>query len=278
MRKSFYIVILISIITSCDKFETRGFITSYEKVNERFQQSLAWNVEHGYTEITLTESNYKVYTMGDSHLGPTENIDLFFDHAQDSGATATLMLGDITTGHEEDYDTLAQHLPSPDSLTYFALAGNHDLYFEGWQHFYALFGSSSYYFTINTPTGNDLFICLDSGTGTLGIDQYNWLEDLLTAHRSEYRFCSIYAHTNVFRLRPTASTNPMAEEVQAMTDLFATNHVDLVLCAHDHKRNEAVFGNTSYIILDALEDRNDDASYMVISVEDNEMNYEFVEL
>ena len=96
-----------------------------------------------------------------------------------SNAVAVVMVGDLTTGHAEDYALFEQHLPNRDSLPSFLIPGNHDLYFNGWEEFYTRFGSSTYFFTIRTTTATDLFICLDSGGGTLGNLQLDWLKEML---------------------------------------------------------------------------------------------------
>ena len=94
------------------------------------------------------------------------------------------MAGDLTTGHEEDYNVFEQHLPQQDSLPAFLIAGNHDLFFNGWKEFYSRFGSSTYLFTVKTPDATDLFICLETGGGTLGDKQLEWLINILQTIRS----------------------------------------------------------------------------------------------
>ena len=269
---------LIFALSSCEKFEMRGFFTSYENVNNRFEQSIEWNNKNGHSEISMPQRTYTLHAMGDSHVGGTENLDTFFKDAQDENATAVVMVGDITTGHKEDYDVFSEHLPFKDSLMYFATAGNHDLYFDGWKHFYSIFGSSSYFFVVNTPNESDLFICLDTGGGTLGNEQLDWFKKLLETSRKSYRYCTVFTHNNLFRLRPTASTNPMVEEIHVLVDLFTRHNVNMVVTAHDHKRNIDILGNTTHIIMDALQDVDDKASYLKLSINEENIDYTFVEL
>ena len=258
-------------------FEFRGFITSYEDVDERFEQSIRWN-NHTVREIDVPKSDYTIFSMGDSHVGSTKNLDTFFKKAMNENAATSVLVGDLTTGHKEDYDVFLEHLPVRESLEYFAVAGNHDLYFGGWQYFYSIFGSSSYYFLVNTPTASDMFICLDSGGGTLGDKQIEWFENLLMTKRKNYRNCIVFTHNNIFRFRPTVIANPMVEEIQVLVDLLIRYNVNMLVTAHDHKRNTDIFGNTIYITMDALEDSNDNASYLKIHVDDENINYSFVKL
>lgn len=269
---------LIIALSSCKKFEIQGFFTTYENVNHRFKQAIEYNSINGHSEISISQISYTIYAMGDSHVGGVENLDRFFKKVQDEKAAAVVMVGDLTTGLKEDYDVFSEHLPIEESLMYFAVVGNHDLYFDGWKHFYSIFGSSSYFFIVNTPTESDLFICLDTGGGTLGNIQLDWFKKLLETSRKSYRYCTVFTHINLFHLRPTISTNPMVEEIHVLTDLFTRHNVNMVVTGHDHKRNTDILGNTNHIILDALQDVNDMASYLKLSINEENIDYNFVEL
>lgn len=50
----------------------------------------------------------------------------------------------------------------------FSIIGNHDLFFSGWDDFRELLGPSVYWFEVDYGSGRDLFIALDSASGTLG--------------------------------------------------------------------------------------------------------------
>lgn len=269
---------LIINLSSCEKFEFSGFFTTYENVNHRFAQSMKWNSMKGVSELSIPQNSYIICAMGDSHVGGIENLNKFFQNTREENVVSVVMLGDLTTGHKDDYDVFSEHLPSKDSLMYFPLVGNHDLYFDGWKYFYSLFGSSTYSFVVDTPNGSDLFICLDTGGGTLGNEQLNWFKTLLETKRNDYRHCIVFTHNNLFRLRSTASTNPMVEEIHVLLDLFTRYDVNMVVSAHDHKRNTVVLGNTTHIILDALQDTNDQASYLKLFINEEKINYDFIEL
>lgn len=263
-------------LLSCDKIELRGFFVSYDYVNERFQQSVKWNQDNGFKKVSVNKDEYSVFCMGDSHLGTADNLRKLFMDASNNKASAILLAGDITTGISEDYLTLETILPPKDSLNIFSVVGNHDLYFDGWKSFYKIFGSSSYYFEIHTPDAKDLFIGLDTGGGTLGKLQLKWLKDLLKARRTNYRYCTVFTHNNIVRLRPTMSTNPMSEEVAEILDLCLRYNISIFITGHDHVRNTAKFGNTEHIIMDALLDSNSEATYLKVDFMEDEFTYEFV--
>jgi len=272
------IILLAGIVflNSCEKFEIKGFFGAYESVDERFRESMQFNASSPAADLILPDTSYVLSVMGDSHVGGTENLDAFFSESMAHNAAAAILTGDLTTGHEDDFYRFAEHLPDQQILPSYTVSGNHDLYFEGWQFYKELFGSSSYYFTIQTTTGSDLVICLDTGSGTLGEDQLEWFKQVLEEERPAHRYCFVFTHNNILRLRPTTSTNAFVEEVQVLLDFSVKYSIDMFITAHDHKKNIDKFGNTTHIILDALSDETENAGYLLLDVNPDEINYQFV--
>jgi len=269
-------LLLVMVLSGCDKFEMRGFVTGYESANDRFIESMQWNMDHPFRNIVVPSDEYTVFAMADSHVGGTKNLDYFIGQSLLEGAAATVMAGDITTGHKEDYEIFFKHLEERDFLQSFQIAGNHDLYFNGWREFYKRFGSTTYYFSIETPVGKDLYICLDTGSGTLGSLQLRWLKDVLRLERTKYRNCIVFTHNNLFRMRHTSSTNPFLEEIHVLMELCLEHQIDMVVTGHDHVKNELTFGNTVHITMDALEDISNNPGYFRINISAGKLDYEFV--
>ena len=268
--RSALLLSVILTLSSCTKQENMA-----ETANQRFIQSMDWNNNHSYREIIVTGNDYILLSMGDSHVGGTNNLDSFLNTAKTKKVAAVVMAGDLTTGQEKDYKVFEEHLPPQDSLVSFLVAGNHDMFSNGWNKYYSRFGSSSYLFTIKTPTAADLFICLETGGGTLGTRQLDWLINLLQTLRSGYRNCIVITHNNILRTRHTDSTNPPVEETEVLLELFAKYRVDMVITGHDHKQDAIVFGITTYIIMDALKDGESNAGYFQIRVKNGNIGYEF---
>ncbi|HDZ41246.1 MAG TPA: metallophosphoesterase [Bacteroidetes bacterium] len=277
--KSFLVIILVSaFLSACEKVDMRGMFLSYESANSRFEQSMEWNSTHPFKELVVPSDEYTIFAMSDSHVGGTQNLDTFFENAVSGNAVAAVMTGDLTTGQADDYEVFEQHLPDPVTIALFPVVGNHDLYFNGWDQFNSRFGSSTYLFTVITPAGKDIFICLDSGGGTLGSKQLDWLKDILKTERSDCRRCIIFTHNNLFRFRRTAATSPLVEELHVLMDLFIRHRVDMVVTGHDHRKASGLIGNTILIILDALLDGYSDAGYMEIRITDGGIDYSFINL
>jgi predicted phosphodiesterase len=257
-------------LSACSKSENQA-----DTANQRFIQSMDWNENHPWQEIIAPSDEYSVVAMGDSHVGSTKNLDSFFRIAKEEKASAVVMAGDLTTGNPEDYMEFENHLPEDDALPLFFLAGNHDLFSNGWEEFYRWFGSSTYIFSIKTPVASDLYICLETGGGTLGDKQLKWLTRILQTIRPDYRRCIVITHNNFFRNRHTDSTNPVIEELTALLELFTINHVDMVVTGHDHKHDAEVFGLTTYIVMDALKDGLSNAGYFQLKVKNGIIGYNF---
>ncbi len=278
MKRITALFAILLFFSACDVFEFRGFVLPYETVDERFEQSMAWNAEHPYTSVSVPQDSYTLFVMGDTHTGDTVNLNLFLDEAAETGAAGAVMAGDLTTGNDADFYTFYRQLPPEDSLHTFPLAGNHDLYFHGWEQYYELFGSSSYLFTVHTPNDSDLYVCLDSGAGTLGRKQIAWLKTLLETQRPAYRYCILFSHSNFFRIRRMTATNPYVEELQLLTELCLRHEVNMVIAGHDHVKNTASLGNTEFLILDALKDGDRNAGYLILTAGADTLSYEFINL
>jgi predicted phosphodiesterase len=270
--------LLLFLLSSCSSdADFSGLIRSTDRVEKRFEQSMQWNAEHPFQTITCTENDYSVLVAADSHIGGTENFSYLKSLYNEEDFLVLMLVGDIVSGQEEDYLSyvdLIENITKP----IFPVTGNHDLYFDGWKNFYKYLGSSTYYFVVETSTAKDIYICLDSGGGTFGKSQINWLEELLEDIRTDYRYCTVMSHVNMFRTRRTTSANPITEEVVYLLDLFTQHNVDYVVNGHDHLQDELQFGNTTYLILDALKDEYINAGYAVLNINEDEIQHEFVRL
>lgn len=267
---------MIFVLSSCiGDADLTGFVRSTDRVNDRFDESMEWNEVHPFKVLTTDSDNYRLFVAGDVHLGDSINFIEFISKGFDADALALVLNGDIVSGKEEDYQKLQRLLPPFDSLPTFPLVGNHDLYFDGWKHFRAMFGTSMYFFTVLTPSNKDLYICLDTRNGTLGSDQLAWLKQVLELQRNSYNHCVVFTHVNFFRNRRTLSTNPLVDELLVLIDLFEKNDIDLVVSGHDHERSINVLGKTTYITMDALSDYTYWAGYLELNASSDEMSYLF---
>jgi hypothetical protein len=247
--------------------------------DQRFEESRRWSAKKSTDEITVQSDDYSILFLADSHAGTTNNLDSIFSIARATNASAVCIAGDLTQGDKNDFPVFEQSIPDKSEIPTFLTPGNHDLWSdEGWKTYFELFGPSSYYFNVRTPVAVDMFISIDSGTGTLGSVQLRWLEDILQNQRSGCRRCIIFTHNDFLRVRHAEISNPLVEELSVLIDLFTRYQVDMLIAGHDHIPSEELFGITDYIIVGAISDNDEDPNYMRLKVENGNLMNEFVNL
>jgi predicted phosphodiesterase len=278
----YILFVAVAILTaSCDKYDIQGFFVapSKERVNKRFEQSIEYNQNHlNDTLIISNQEDYTFLAAADFHVKTTavnlakytkitnSNLDILF----------STILGDITDqigGLQIAYDSINNN---KGDATMRILAGNHDTYFDQWSEYYKLFGSSTYFFVVKTPTTSDLFIALETASGTLGKSQQKWLEDILEEKRSQHRYCFVLTHTNFFdtELSQFPSGNYSLEETAFLTNIFDRYNVSLIINGHDHTYDYTELDGIRYLTLEDAQDLNNKPTYFAINVQNNEITFQ----
>lgn len=260
--------------TGCDRYDLSGFFASPSiGVDKRFAQSLEYNATHPTDTLIVSKSDsYSILLGSDFHIEQeSENLPEFIATANKNNAVAAIITGDITD-QKGGIDIAADILKrEPAGIPLRTVVGNHDLYFGQWENYKTHFGTSTYHFVVQTPDTADLFVCLDSGNGTLGKKQTDWLAELLKNNRHLYRHCIVATHTNFFDTDMTQIPSGLfpLEETAVLTNLFAQYNVTLVANGHDHHFEEYLYNGTRYLTIGSAADRNDDANCVLLSVADN---------
>lgn len=281
MKKLIYICIVAIVallFNSCD--EDMGALVNSKTptVNERYKQYMKYNLEHGYTTIQVHDDEYTVYVCTDTHVA-TENTKLqtfIQTYRKDKTCPVAVCLGDLIEANHSYYwfkeaFNHVKTLPSkPDTM--FVTIGNHDVFFNQWEHYLEYWPTAMYYFVVETNGKNkakDLYICLDNAQGSLGELQLGWLRYVLSGH-DKYRHIIVYAHVNIFRRDNTSAdiATVSLEETYELMSLFSQNGVEQFWSGHDHAREEFTHGNVKYIIVDSMEEENYNSSYMILHVGD----------
>lgn len=278
---------LVLLINSCGKnIDYLGILMTFnESPDERFAQSMEYNNQHGYDKITGVPDDYRVYVMSDIHVDfSTDNLDRYVsDYLADTEAAPfSLCLGDLinATGH---FDYFAEHVkPVSDAgRKIYYTTGNHDIYFDQWPEYFKRFGSSTYWFEVQTVSGyKDLYVAIESASGTLGADQREWLENALKDKQNHgFRHIIVFTHTHFFKKDTSQghTSNFNMEETYDLLDLFDRYDVSMVLQGHSHSRDLTMFKDVVYLRVDALEDHYPDAFYTILKIGRN-INYEFIKV
>ena len=278
MRKIQYIVCVCALaLCACasedSTLDMKGmFSPNGEVVGTRFAQSMAYNDSVGEIHLNMGSDNYTIYVCTDSHITRTshKNLDYFINQYKAAAAPkVALHLGDIIDAQN--------NFPCADSIVHFAgqtindtlfiTPGNHDIYFKQWPIYRDYFKTSVYWFDTNNGTKKlDLFICLDSAEGTLGIEQTDWLRELLAKKSKEgYRRIVVFTHTHLWKLDDSQghTSNMALEETYELTSLLGQYGVEYVWCGHQHARQNVTFKGVNYIVLNATKDSEKGQSYMI---------------
>ena len=274
MVRRFSIILVTAVISSCSHIDIKGlFLPTGESVQARFEQSA--KISEGLNAGALeADDTYIFYVAADPHVEQTNiNLSIFNDaFRNDTNASFGVILGDCT----DIEDNLSQYL---EALSYdperhscdpriFHILGNHDVFFNGWEDFKELIGPSVYWFEVAFTGGKDLYISLDTATGTLGRKQTQWLRGFLEKNRSSYRHCVILTHTNFFYTDTSqvSSGNMPIEESISLIDLLGRHNVSLVLQGHDHFREELIYENVNFTVLGAIADKVNSPEYLRVEV------------
>ncbi len=278
--KYFISILVIIIFVACEKYDIQGFFISpsKERVNERFEQSIAYNEQHQEDTLIITNANeYQFCVAADFHVKTTANALARYIKltANTPSILFSSILGDITDqkgGLSIAFDSINNN--KGNSIIRI-LAGNHDLYFNQWHEYYQLFGSSTYFFIVKTPNTSDLFIALESTSGSLGKLQKEWLENILTEKRSQYRYCIVLTHTNFFdtELSQFPSGNFSLEETAFLTNLFSKHNVDIIINGHDHTYDYTELNGVKYLTLEDAQDSDSNPTYFSINVTNKGITY-----
>ncbi len=283
-------------VSSCDRLDMAAMVINRSDTEERVADWLDYNSQNPMPIIENVPDEYRIYSTSDAHYsdhdgfelqGPKDRLYKYVTtERNDSKAIFSLLVGDLANQSGE-----AGYIRVDSSLRYnaatqakndpcFTVLGNHDLYYDCAKFYKQHFHTSTYTVTVKTVGGHkDLFILLDSGNGTFGKRQMEWLKEQLE-HRADYRHCFVVSHNWLFRTSYNYTTTPAAnlpqDEQYAFMDMMSQNDVELVLMGHFHMREQRQFGGVHYVMSDNLNDGGK-PSCLVLTVGEK-VRYEYKEL
>ena len=280
--------LLLLAATACNpNYDMVGmFNGSSVRADKRFDESMKYNEEHGYTHVIVPE-DYTVYVCTDTHVdSTTRNLEAFTKlYKADTNCPFALHLGDLINANHNFATFFKAASVEPEGYikgkdTCFYAVGNHDLYFNQWPAYQQYVPTSTYWFDTRTAAGKllDLYICIDSGEGTLGVEPLNWLRSTLEEKSQEgYRHIIVFTHTHMFKQDDSQghTSNYSLEETYDITAVLTKYHVDMYWSGHDHSREITHYGGVTYIVVDAMEDPVEKPFYMVVEMSKN-ITYEFI--
>ena len=275
MVKKLFIIIASVAMCNCDRADFKGLIMPpSDGVDKRFEQSMAMN-EGLKADVIGAQEDYTFYVAADPHINDTyRNLGIFNDiFRNDSGALFGVILGDCVDLKDNFWRYLQAISYDAEkhacNHTIFNVLGNHDVYFNGWADFKECIGTSVYWFEVLFEKGKDLFITLDTATGTLGRRQTEWFKAFLAEKREEFRHCVIFTHTNIFYTdnSQTGSGNMPFEESLSLIEFLGEQKVSVVLQGHDHYKEDLSYDNVRYAVLGTIRDEAKAPEYLKVKVD-----------
>lgn len=279
VKRGILILAVCIYCASCATYEIGGIFGASSSVKERFENSTTLPDKDCYPESMVNNSDsYRFLVATDLHIRDNhwDKIGEFTSLAASDGSLLTMLLGDYMYAAGGSLQRLSDSIAIHNSLRVFPAIGNHDVYKDGYQESYRpVFGATTYSFNVETPTVKDLFIVLDSANGTLGKEQFGWLESLLADERGASRHCFIFTHANFFSPADyvdVISTYPV-EEMMKLLDMFSRYKVTAVFTGHSHERDITTLKGTKYITVGSWCDYNE---YCTVECgADGSVNYSF---
>ena len=272
--KRLVVVVGVVAMSGCDQLDPKGFIMpTGDGVDKRFEQSAQMTAQMSVEGVDACEE-YCFYVCTDPHINQTyKNLATFNDVLRgDAEASFGVILGDCTDVRDNIQTYLTAVAYNPDKHSFdrkiFHILGNHDVFFNGWNDFRDNVGPSVYWFEVTFAEGKDLYIALDTATGTLGRRQTEWLRGFLSRNRDKYRHCVVLTHTNLFYTdnSQTGSGNMPIEESLLLVKLFGKYDVSLVLQGHDHYREDVTCGGVRYVVIGTIRDESKSPEYLKVKV------------
>ena len=274
------------IFAACERLDMVGmFAGSSPTIDERWEESMAYNQEAGFDTLYAVAEDYHLYVCTDTHITKKRNRWEHFiaSYRADKLCPVAVHLGDIIDAKTDVAyveEALAPQMEGTNKHdTLMAVCGNHDIYFQLWEKFLRVFKTSTYYFVVQTPAGKqDLFIVYDSADGTVGSKQLQWLENTLKwADTQHFRHVVACTHTHFFKRDGSQghTSNYTIEETYALLNLFTQHNVKMVWSGHDHSREITQVKGMTCIVVDSMTEHDEHPYYMLVTMGDK-IDYEFI--
>ncbi|NOY36137.1 MAG: metallophosphoesterase [Chlorobi bacterium] len=271
-----WIIIFLAVLnlTSCKKDINAFFIHESVRTrvleshllspvfNTRFADSLSLKFAV-FSDIHITEKNDHLFNKLKNDIDQ-QGIDFF------------IVAGDLTdNGLPEEYEncrTDFQNLEIP----WYVTIGNHDLYqTDGWESWKNYFGPSCFSVGIS---GLLRLIFLDTSTGTVGKEQFSWLEKALKNSQEKYKI--VVTHYPLYDdLVPSIWRLPSAEERYKLLWLLHKYNVYTYIGGHLHTFQHQTLNGLHHFIVGSMYPHDLDKGehgYLLFSLTGGNLSWEQV--
>lgn len=271
MRNLFFLFSSLAFIIGCNNL-------NFDGVRERFRENfsgtltLPGNIDPAGTNV------FSFSLMGDTHVGLTATsfIDETLQAIQTAGDAFVVVAGDLTNlGKADEFNAFVGTFNGA-NIPFRAALGNHDLYFDGWNNFKRYIGRSIYSFDAD----NVHFAVVDSGNGTIGEAQLNWLRADLAATAQPLKIV-ISHYPPISGILDNLFKMASEEEAALFKSILHHHNVNYMIAGHYHGYREQRLGNTIYIVTGAVNtllDPGNTKHFVRFTVNGNSISHQRIEL
>ncbi len=275
MIRKYGSVVLVFILTglmSCQDDISAFFV--HESVNTRVRESFQLLPDHDNYFADSLPLKFAVFS--DIHI-TRDNENLFDRLTTDIGSRKInffIVAGDLTDhGLQEEYQICLQDFADM-GIPWYVTIGNHDMYQRnGWENWKNSFGPSCYDLTMSDALR---LIFLDTSTGTVGGEQFHWLEKVLGNAREKYKIIVTHypLYDDVF---PSIYRLPGAEERYKLLGLMKKYHVYAYVSGHLHTFQHKDINGIQHFIVGSMNPHQLDKGphgYLLFTLENEELTWE----
>ncbi|GMO25394.1 MAG: hypothetical protein Ta2B_04970 [Termitinemataceae bacterium] len=224
-------------------------------------------VKDAWKNLGNLGNDYSFIVTSDTHITGKDAHGLEKLKNKIKGAKFIVVTGDITqSGTEEELKCFAD-IALDFGIPCYPVIGNHDIYFEHWENWRQILGSTRYRIDSDNTT---LFI-LDSANGFLGESQINWFAaELKTAKENVF----IFSHANFFsdQVPSPMQVQFTFYEERAWFISLLDDHCKAVITGHVHKKVYNKIQNTHFITQDDFITQSD---FIRVHVKKSEISWEY---
>lgn len=251
--KNRLLVVLCLIITlssvSCI-YGTNNFLYKGNQVDNRVDYFHELSDFEKKIEKNKLPNKYKILVITDTHFGsPQKKTETarFYNWLEKIKSDTTdkpkfcLILGDnVDRGYDSEYKDFCEFVKQIEEagIPVISTVGNHDLYNSGWDLYqkYCYPHCTLFHF----ETKGISWYSIDTGTGNIGIKQYNIIRKALFSDDKPKIVLSHYPLTNSKWLGAVSLHD--STERNLLIDLYSRTNVFSILCGHLHQINYSDLG------------------------------------
>ena len=238
-------IILLSVITlSCGQhYGTDNVFYRGNKVDNRIDY--IHEINDVLPKNTKLKTKYRVLVLADVHVGsPRKETDIkpllnwldeYKKKNEDYYPIFALSLGDLvdhgTMAEYEKYDSIVKQIENK-GVHVVNVLGNHDLFNSGWENYQKM--CYPYCSLFKFETNKFSWYAIDTGTGDLGIKQYNILKEAWAKDSKPKIVMMHYPIANSRRFGTFCMHD--TTERNLLIDLLAKNNAKAALCGHLHQK------------------------------------------